>query len=306
MFEKTLYALAPLAGHTDLPFRRVVKKFGADLTVSEMISSNSLIHGSKKSFKMLEKSDLEDLYSVQICGSSVDVVKQAVEILNEKDGINGIDLNCGCPAPKVAGHGSGSGLLQNLKLMSDIIKTIKKTHNKKYCSVKMRLGYNEKNHIEIAKTIEDAGADFIAIHGRTRKGKYKEEVDYKAIQEVKKSVKIPVIANGDITNVEVAKNVLEKTGADGLMIGRGSLGNPWIFYELKNGVNEINSKLKKEIVLEHFDAMIDFYGDMGLKLFRKHLHSYTKGLKGASEFRNFINNSSEILETRKAIEQFFN
>lgn len=143
-FEKPIYVLAPLAGFTDLPFRSVVKKFGADLTVSEMLSSNALVHGSEKTFHMLKKSPNEDPYSVQIAGAEVDVVKRAVEILNDYDGIDIIDLNCGCPVPKVVGHGSGSSLLLNLPLMGEIIRTIKDTSNKSLTSVKIRLGFEEK------------------------------------------------------------------------------------------------------------------------------------------------------------------
>ena len=169
-FDKPIYVLAPLAGFTDLPFRSVVKKFGADLTVSEMLSSNALAHGSTKTLHMLQKAPIEDPYSVQISGSQSDMIRRAVEVLNEKDGIDIIDLNCGCPVPKVVGHGSGSSLLLNLPLMGDIIRTIKDTSNKSLTSVKIRLGFEEKNHIDIAKMVEDSGADFLAVHGRTRAG----------------------------------------------------------------------------------------------------------------------------------------
>ena len=242
-FDNPLYVLAPLAGFTDLPFRSVVKKFGADLTVSEMLSSNALAHGSQKTLHMLEKSPLEDPYSVQIAGADVDIVKRAVEILNDQEGIDIIDLNCGCPVPKVVGHGSGSSLLLNLPLMGEIIKTIKDTSNKELTSVKIRLGFEEKNHVDIAKVVEDSGADFLAVHGRTRAGKFKAAVDYDAIAEIKKAVKIPVIANGDIDSYEKAKWVLEHTGADGVMIGRGAVGAPWIFHQLRTGEEHVSQEI---------------------------------------------------------------
>jgi len=222
-FDDPVYVLAPLAGYTDLPFRSVVKKFGADLTVSEMLSSNALVHGSQKTLHMLKKSPIEDPYSVQIAASEVETTKRAVEVLNEHEGIDIIDLNCGCPVPKVVGHGSGSSLLLNLPLMGEIIRTIKDTSNKNLTSVKIRLGFEKKNHIDIAKMVEDSGADFLAVHGRTRAGKFKATVDYDAIAQIKKAVSIPVIANGDIDSYEKAKWVLEHTGADGLMIGRGAI-----------------------------------------------------------------------------------
>jgi len=304
-FDKPLYVLAPLAGFTDLPFRSVVKKFGADLTVSEMLSSNALAHGSKKTLHMLEKSPLEDPYSVQIAGADVDIVRTAVEILNEQEGIDIIDLNCGCPVPKVVGHGSGSSLLLNLPLMGEIIKTIKDTSNKSMTSVKIRLGFEEKNHVAIAKVVQDNGADFIAVHGRTRAGKFKAAVDYDAIREIKEAVDIPVIANGDIDSYEKAKWVLEHTGADGVMIGRGAVGAPWIFHQLKSGNEHIEQSLKHEIIMEHFDKMIEFYGQHGVAMFRKHTHTYSKGYRGASALRNKVNSIDDIATYRSVIDDFF-
>ena len=304
-FDKPIYVLAPLAGFTDLPFRSVVKKFGADLTVSEMLSSNALAHGSKKTFHMLEKSPNEDPYSVQIAASEVDMARQAVEVLNEQDGIDIIDLNCGCPVPKVVGHGSGSSLLLDLPLMGDIIKTMKETSNKSLTSVKIRLGFEKKNHVEIAKIVEASGADFLAVHGRTRAGKFKSEVDYDAIAEIKKAVNIPVIANGDIDSYDKAKWVLEHTGADGVMIGRGAVGAPWIFHQLRSGEADIDNALKHEIIMEHFDKMIEFYGEFGVPMFRKHTHTYSKGYKGASILRNDVNSISGVSEFREVLDNFF-
>jgi len=304
-FSKPIYVLAPLAGYTDLPFRSVAKKFGADLTVSEMISSNALSHGSQKTLHMLQKASIEDPYSVQISGSDVDVVRSAVEILNEQDGIDILDLNCGCPVPKVVGHGSGSSLLLNLPLMGEIIKTMKETSNKSLTSVKIRLGFEKKNHIEIAKMVEASGADFIAVHGRTRAGKFKSEVDYDAIKEIKEALSIPVIANGDIDSYEKAKWVLEHTGCDGVMIGRGAIGAPWLFHQLKSGSKDIDSSIKHEIIMEHFDKMIEFYGSHGVAMFRKHTHTYSKGYQGASVLRNSVNNISDISEYRDVLDDFF-
>jgi len=304
-FDKPIYVLAPLAGFTDLPFRSVVKKFGADLTVSEMLSSNALVHHSKKTLHMLKKSPIEDPYSAQISGSNVDIVKGAVEILNEYDGIDIIDLNCGCPVPKVVGHGSGSSLLLDLPLMGSIIRIIKDTSNKNMTSVKIRLGFEEKNHIDIAKMVEDSGADFIAVHGRTRAGKFKAAVDYDAIKEIKEAVSIPVIANGDIDSYEKAKWVLEHTGTDGVMIGRGAVGAPWIFHQLRSGEKDISMALKHEIIMEHYDKMIEFYGSHGVAMFRKHTHTYTKGYCGASKLRDEVNRISDIKEYRDVIDKFF-
>ena len=304
-FSQGILALAPLAGFTDLPFRSVVKQFGADLTFSEMISANALKYHSAKTFDMIKKSPLEIPYIVQIAGSDIDVIKEAVLILNDIEGIDGIDLNCGCPVPKVVSQESGSSLLLNLPKMQKIIETIKTHSNKRYTSAKVRLGFNTKIPEEIAKVCEDAGVDFMSIHGRTRAGAYKAEVDYEAISRARASVKIPVIANGDITSYEKALHVKEITGCNSLMIGRGAVGNPWIFYQIKNQLLHVEKSKILEIVLEHYNGMLEFYGQRGVSIFRKHLHTYSKGLQGASDFRNRINLVTDETIMRDEITTFF-
>jgi len=305
-FSKPLYVLAPLAGFTDLPFRSVVKKYGVDLTVSEMVSANALAHGSAKSEKMLEKSPLETPYSVQIAGSDPEIIKRALEVINAKEGIDIVDLNCGCPVPKVVKNLQGSALLTDLEKMGRAIETIKAYSDKPYTSVKIRLGFKEKNHVAIARVCQEAGADFIAVHGRTRAGKFSAPVDYDAIAEVKASVSIPVIANGDIDSPEKARWVLEHTGCDGIMIGRAAVGRPWIFQQIKEGDAPLRSELIAAVVLEHFEQMIAHYGEYGTILFRKHLHTYSKvGLPGASAFRQEVNSCSDPARMRRIIERFF-
>jgi len=305
-FSKPIYALAPLAGFTDLPFRSVVKKFGVDLTVSEMISSNALIHNSKKTYRMLERAPIENPYSIQIAGSDLDVIRHAVEIINEREDVTCIDLNCGCPAPKVVNNLQGSSLLTDLPQMAKVIETIKKYSNKEYTSVKFRLGFNEKNHVAIAKLCEDAGADYIAVHGRTRAGRYKAPVDYDALAEIKRNINIPMFANGDIDTPEKAKWVREYTGAEGVMIGRAAVGKPWIFRQIKEGMAEPTPELIREVVLEHFDQMIKHYDKYGAIIFRKNLHSYSKaGYQGASVFRNEVNRIEDPKEMRDVVEAFF-
>ncbi len=304
-FTRPLYVLAPLAGYTDLPFRSVVKKFGADFTVSEMVSSNALVYESEKSFKMLRKAPAEDPYFVQIAGSDPEIIAKAVDIINSLDGIDGIDLNCGCPVPKVVKQGAGSALLKDIPKLAKIVETIKKRNKKAYTSVKIRLGFNENRVVQIVKAIESAGADFITVHGRTRSGGFKAPVDYEAIAAAKESVSIPVIANGDITDYKKAERVLKITGADGVMIGRGAIGKPWIFHQLKHGREQIDPALKKAVILEHFDAMIEFYSEFGAVMFRKHLHTYSKGMQGASAFRERINSINDPSIMREEIERFF-
>ncbi len=304
-FSRPLFVLAPLAGFTDLPFRQVVKKFGADLTVSEMLSSNALAYGSSKTLKMLTKSADETPYSVQIAGSDVDIIKRAVEVLNGTDGIDIIDLNCGCPVPKVVSHGSGSSLLKDLDKLGSIIKSIKANSNKPLTSAKIRLGFEKKNHVDIAKTVEDSGADFIAVHGRTRADKFSGVVDYDAIAEIKEALSIPVIANGDIDSYEKAQWVLEHTKCDGVMIGRGAIGKPWIFHQLKTNSATVDPSLKHQIILEHLDSMIEFYGTRGAVMFRKHIHTYSKGYSRASAFRHQVNSIDDATSFREAVDNFF-
>ncbi|PID47191.1 MAG: tRNA dihydrouridine synthase DusB [Proteobacteria bacterium] len=304
-FSKNPLALAPLAGYTDLPFRKVVKKFGADLTYSEMISSNALVYQNKKTLKMLEKSPLETPYIVQIAGSNKDIIKEAVLILNDIDGIDGIDLNCGCPVPKVVSQDAGSSLLLDLPKLKEILQTIKKYSKKRYLSAKVRLGFEEKIPKLIAQTCEEAGVDFISMHGRTRADKYKKVIDYDAIKEARKAVNIPMFANGDITSLDIALHVKNHTKCEGLMIGRGAVGNPWIFYQIKNNDKILDGSIKHQIIMEHFDAMVEFYGKRGVSIFRKHLHTYSKGYVQASKFRDEINKIEDIKEARDRVDDFF-
>ena len=303
--KKNLVALAPLAGYTDLPFRHVAKKFGVDLTFSEMISANALLHHSRKSRKMIEKSPLETPYIVQIAAGDEKVAREAVEILNDIEGIDGIDLNCGCPVPKVVSQNSGSSLLKDLDLLGRIVETIKRYSNKRYTSVKARLGFNEKIPEAIARTVESAGADFLTLHGRTRAGRYKAPVDYDAIARAKAAVDIPVIANGDITSLQKVHDVRNLTKCDGVMIGRGAVGNPWIFWQIKQERTFVDKSKILEVVLEHYDAMLRFYGDRGATIFRKHLHTYSKSFPNASQFRDRINRISDPVIIREMIVEFF-
>jgi len=304
-FSKPVIALAPLAGYTDLPFRSVVKNFGVDYTVSEMISSNALAYNSEKTKKMLEKSPNEDPFFIQLAGNKTEILIAAIEKLNEIDGIAGIDLNCGCPAPKVFNHGSGSNLLGDLPRLQSMLRTIKKYSNKQYTTCKVRIGVDEKIPIDIAKAIEDCGIDFIAVHGRTKKGAYKAAVDYDAIAAIKQNISIPVIANGDITDLEKAKYVLEHTKADGIMVGRGAIGKPWVFHQISSNNETISNELKKEIIIEHLQKMIMHYNEYGVVMFRKHLHTYSKGYDGANNFRDKVNTITDSKEMLELINQFF-
>lgn len=304
-FSKKIVALAPLAGYTDLPFRSVVKKFGADLTVSEMISANAIVHNNKKSSKLIEKSPLETPYSVQIAGNNLETIKRAVEFLNQFDGIDIIDLNSGCPAPKIVNHGSGSALLKDLKKLTEILKTIKQYSNKQLTSAKIRIGFDKKIPLEIAKACEDGGIDFLVVHGRLKIDGFSGSVDYDAIAKIKEALNIPVIANGDIDSAKKAKEVLKLTNADGVMIGRAAIGAPWIFYEIKNQFLDADLDFKKRVILEHLSAMYEYHGEYGIILFRKVLHAYSKGLNNAASFREKVNQIRDYEILKEAIIEFF-
>ena len=303
--SEPLFFLAPLAGYTDLPFRSVVKKFGCDMTFSEMINVNAIAYNNEKTKKMMVKSPIEEPYFIQIAANNTENAIKAVETINQNDEIDGIDINLGCPVNKARRSGYGGVLLkdENKEKLKEIITAIVKT-SKKPVSAKIRLGFDEIVAVDRAKMLEDLGIKFITVHGRTVKQMYKGQANYEEIKKVVEAVNIPVIANGDITDYQKAQYVLEYTGAKGAAIGRGAIGKPWIFLEMKQS-GEITPEQKKEVLLEHFNQMIKWYGDYGVILFRKHLHQYSKGIPKASEFRTKINeeNSPEIV--RKLIEEYF-
>ncbi|AJC85724.1 tRNA dihydrouridine synthase [Campylobacter sp. RM16704] len=303
-FSKKPLFLAPMAGFSDLPLRNLVKQFGADVTISEMISSNALVYESAKTLKMLQKAELEKPYIVQIAGSDENIIQKAVQILNQFDFIDGIDFNCGCPVNKIIKQNAGSALLQDLGKLQKILELIKKISNKKLTSVKVRIGYDKKEPIAIAKACENAGVDFISMHGRTRKQMYNGNSNYEAIALAKENIKIPLIANGDI-NAKNANDVFMITNCDALMIGRASIGKPWIFYEIKSG-KKIDKAMKNKIIFTHFEEMLKHYKGQGVSIFRKHLHEYSKGYEDASNFRNQVNRITDADTMRKYIQEFFN
>ena len=304
-FSEPLFFLAPLAGYTDLPFRSVVKKFGCDLTFSEMINVNAIAYNNEKTKKMMIKSPIENPYFIQIAANNPQKAIKAVEIINENDDIDGIDINLGCPVQKARKSGYGGVLLkdENKEILKEIINAIIKT-SKKPVSAKIRLGFEKSVAVDRAKLLQDLGIEFLTVHGRTVKQMYKGQTNYEEIQKVVEAVNIPVIANGDITNFKKAKYVLDFTRAKGIAIGRGAIGRPWIFLEMKQQ-GEITPSQKKEVLVEHFNQMIKWYGEYGAILFRKHLHRYSKGIAKAGEFRNEINQETNPDKIRKLIEEYF-
>lgn len=297
-FSKKPLVLAPLDGWTDLCFRNLCAKLGADVTISEMISANALVYNTKDSLKTISPTKT-GYFGVQISANSAQIAKQATEILNAQSHIDFIDLNIGCPAKNVVAHGSGSALLKDLRLLESILLSIKKT-NKSHTSAKIRLGWDFDNSQEILKVCEACGLDFLSVHGRTKKQGFKGSSDFKAIAKLKQIAKIPIIANGDI-GLENATSIQAQTNADALMIGRAALGMPDIFNQIKK-IKTTNSK--KQIVLEHFSCMIKTYGDYGAIIFRKHLHKYAKNTENAASFRQEFNTQNNPKILTQMLENF--
>ena len=310
---KNNLVVAPMAGVTDRPFRQLCKKFGAGMAVSEMVTSNSLLYGSQKTLRRANHEGEVDPISVQIAGADPKMMADAAQF-NVDHGAQIIDINMGCPAKKICNVMAGSALLKDEPLVQKILSSVVKSVDVPV-TLKIRTGWDTQNRnaIEIAKIAEDIGIKALAIHGRTRACLYMGEAEYDTIAEVKQSVKIPVIANGDITSPEKAKYVLDYTGVDGVMIGRAAQGKPWIFREidhyLKTGMHLDNPSIDeiKNITIAHVNELYDFYGEnAGLKIARKHISWYTKGLKNSANFRHYMNTIETVDEQIKIIEDYFN
>ena len=306
--------LAPLSGVTDLPFRKLVKSFGASLVVSEMVASRAMIMETRQSMhKCAIMEDDATGACVQLAGCEPDVMAEAAK-MNEDMGAKIIDINFGCPAKKVVGGYAGSSLMRDEALATKILEATVKAVNIPV-TLKMRKGWDETNQNapRLAKIAEDAGIQMLTIHGRTRQQFFSGTADWSFIRHVTEAVKIPVIANGDVVDFESAKRALEESGASGVMVGRGSYGKPWlpnqINHFLKTGEKIENPSLleQKNIVLQHYDAMLAYYGsDTGSKLARKHLGWYSSGMQDSSQFRAQINMVSCIDTVKKLIEEFYN
>lgn len=291
---KSHAVLAPMAGVSDRAYRELCVRFGAAYCVSEMVSSKALSFNSKKSEELMEISDLERPCGIQIFGDDpkcmADAAKHALE--NKPDII---DINMGCPAPKISSNGSGSALMKNPRLCGEIVKAVTAVTDIPV-TVKIRKGWDDDsvNAVEVAKICESAGAAAITVHGRTRQQYYKPPVDYDIIRAVRESVSVPVIANGDIDSAERAKKVMNITGCDLVMIGRATLGNPWIFSQINAYLENPNVKIhtpdleeRLGVMIEHIGKMVEYKGEhMAMLQARKLVVGYFKGMKGAAALRN--------------------
>ena len=305
--------VAPMAGVTDRPFRQLCKKMGAGVAVSEMVTSNSLLYGSAKTRRRANHDGEVDPISVQIAGADPAMMAEAARY-NADRGAQIIDINMGCPAKKVCNVMAGSALMQDEPLVARILEAVVDAVPNTPVTLKFRTGWNRENRNApaIARIAEDSGIRAIAIHGRTRADQYTGPAEYDTIAHVKTLVRIPVIANGDITTPQKARQVLDYTGADGVMIGRAAQGRPWIFREIEHYlvtgellapplVTEIH-----RVCREHLADLYDFYGeDTGVKIARKHISWYTRGLVGSAAFRRMMNQLGGIRDQLDALDNFF-
>lgn len=305
--------LAPMSGVTDFPFRKIAEHFGACYTISEMIASRAMILETRQSMKKLQHVQNSTLHAVQLAGCEPDVMADSAK-LNEDLGANVIDINFGCPVKKVVNGNAGSAMMKTPKLAIEIVKAVVDAV-KIPVTVKTRMGWNSENlnAPELCKAFEEVGAKMITIHGRTRAQMYNGKADWEFISKVKNEVKIPVISNGDIKTFEDAKEALKLGKTDGVMVGRGCYGKPWLIYEFQCKMNGIVPKTVPktkteiaEIALWHLEEMREFYGDeICANLAKKQISWYTSGMEGSSTFRGKMNMSNSIQEITALTKEFF-
>lgn len=302
--------LGPMAGVTDIPFRKICRKFSPGLTFTEMASSKAMEYESKKAEKLLEIMEDERPSAVQIFGSNKEVIKNTILKLNENEDVDIININMGCPAPKLVKNGDGAGLLLDLKNVEEIIKEAVKV-SKKPITIKTRKGFNDEKitAIEVAKICETYGIEQIIIHGRTREEYYTGTSDLEIIKKVKDAVRIQVIGNGDIVDVASANKMFEYTGCDGIMIARGALGNPWIFKSIMDCKDYIPTNEERlNIIMEHIDNALEYDKEnprQAVLKMRKHIAWYLKGMYGGTKIKDTINRTDDIEDVKKILYNYF-